>query len=304
MIEELFSWAIVAQTIRISIPYTLAAVGGAFSERSGVVNIALEGILLNGAFAATVGTYWTGSPVAGLALACLAGTLTGLLHAFLCVHGKMDQIISGLAINLLAMGLTKFLLQVIYSSSSNSEPISAFPSFAVSSSGQGFGGLLDTVLGMPFVWITVAVVVGAHLILKKTVFGMRLRAVGEHPQAVETQGVRVRPYRYAGVCLSGLLAGLGGAWLAFHATGFTAGMSNGRGYIALAALIFGKWRPLGAAAACLLFGLAEALQIHLQSLDVGISSHLVQALPFLLTIVALAGVVGRSRAPRALGKPF
>jgi simple sugar transport system permease protein len=154
------------------------------------------------------------------------------------------------------------------------------------------------------VWLTIAAVAASHVFMMNTPWGLRLRSVGEHPLAAQTQGVGVRGMRYFGVCLSGALAGAGGAWLAFHAAGFTAGMSNGRGYIALAALIFGKWKPLNAAAACLLFGLAEAVQIHLQSMEIGIPSQLVQALPFVLTMLALAGAVGRSRAPSALGKPF
>ncbi len=295
------SWVVLAQTVRISIPYVLASAGGAFSERGGVVNIALEGMLLNGAFAAALAAWATGSPAAGIAAACAAGALTALLHAFLCVTARADHIISGLAINLLAAGLTRFLLKAVFDSSANSAPIPAPASFELGIGG-GAGILLDTIAGTPFVWISAASVVASWICLVHTPFGLRLLASGENPRAAEAAGVSVAGIRYSAVCAGGALAGLGGAYLAFHAGCFSAGMSNGRGYIALAALVFGRWHPLGAAAACLLFGFAEALQIGLQGLGSGPAVQLVQALPFMLTMVALAGVVGKSRPPSALGR--
>jgi len=290
----------VAAALRISVPYTLAALGSTFSERGGVINIALEGIMLNGALAYVLGAHWTGNPWAGIAAAVGAGVLTGLVHAVVTVRFGADQITSGLGINLLAAGLTKFVLTQVFDSSSNSSRVVGLPDWDL----FGLARLpaLGPVLATPLVLLTLALVLLGQALLFRSVFGLRLRSVGERPQAAATLGLPVAGYRYAGVLLSGAFAGLAGAWLASEQHSFTDGMTNGRGYIAIAAMIVGKWSPLGAAAACLLFGAAEALQISLQGS--AFPSELLQMLPYLVTMLALAGFIGRAVPPRALGTPY
>jgi ABC-type uncharacterized transport system permease subunit len=289
-----------AATLRISVPYTLAALGSTFSERGGVINIALEGMMLHGALAYTLGAYWTGSPWAGLASAVLAGVLTAWLHAEVTVRFRADQITSGLGINLLAAGLTKFVLSQVFHSSSNSSRVVGLPEWDL----FGLARLpaMGTVLGTPLVLLTVALVLLAQWTLFRTVFGLRLRSVGERPEAAATLGLSVAGLRVAGVLLSGALAGLAGAWLASEQHSFTDGMTGGRGYIALAAMIVGKWSPFGAALACLMFGGAEALQITLQGSR--FPNELLQMLPYLVTMLALAGFIGRAVPPRSDGVPY
>jgi ABC-type uncharacterized transport system permease subunit len=290
----------VAASLRISVPYTLAALGATFSERGGVINIALEGIMLNGALAYVLGAYWTGNAWVGVGAAVLAGIATGLLHALVTVRFRADQITSGLGINLLAAGLTKFVLTQVFGSSSNSSRVVGLPAWHV----PGLSNLpaLGTVLTTPLVLVTLALVLFGQAALFRSVFGLRLRSIGERPEAAATLGLPVGRLRTLGVMISGALAGLSGAWLASEQHSFTDGMTNGRGYIAIAAMIVGKWSPLGAAAACLLFGAAEALQITLQGS--AFPRELLQMLPYLVTMMALAGFIGRAIPPRALGTPY
>jgi general nucleoside transport system permease protein len=290
----------VAASLRISVPYTLAALGATFSERGGVINIALEGIMLNGALAYVLGAHWTGNPWAGIVAAVAAGVVTALAHAVVTVHFRADQITSGLGINLLAAGLTKFVLTQVFDSSSNSSRVVGLPDWDL----FGLSRLpaLGAVLATPLVLLTLLLVLLGQAMLFRSVFGLRLRAIGERPQAAATLGLPVARYRYAGVLISGAFAGLAGAWLASEQHSFTDGMTNGRGYIAIAAMIVGKWSPLGAAAACLLFGAAEALQITLQGS--AFPRELLQMLPYLVTMMALAGFIGRAIPPRALGTPY
>ncbi|HYM80976.1 MAG TPA: ABC transporter permease [Candidatus Limnocylindria bacterium] len=289
-----------AAALRISVPYTLAALGASFSERGGVINIALEGIMLNGALAYVLGAYWTGNPWAGVAAALAAGVATAALHAAITVWLRADQITSGLGINLLAAGLTKFVLTQVFHSSSNSSRVIGLPDWNLFHLGDL--PALGPVLTAPLVMVAVVAVLAGQGFLFRTVFGLRLRSVGEHPEAAATLGLSVAGYRTAGVLISGALAGLAGAWLASEQHSFTDGMTGGRGYIALAAMIVGKWTPFGAAAACLLFGIAEALQITLQG--TGFPSELLQMLPYLVTMFALAGFIGRATPPRRLGVPY
>jgi simple sugar transport system permease protein len=290
----------VAATLRISVPYTLAALGATFSERGGVINIALEGIMLNGALAYVLGAYWTGNAWVGVLTAILAGIATGLLHALVTVRFRADQITSGLGINLLAAGLTKFVLTQVFGSSSNSSRVVGLPSWHV----PGLSDLpaVGAVITTPLVLLTLALVLFGQAALFRSVFGLRLRSIGERPEAAATLGLPVGRYRTLGVMISGALAGLSGAWLASEQHCFTDGMTNGRGYIAIAAMIVGKWSPLGGAAACLLFGAAEALQITLQGS--AFPRELLQMLPYLVTMMALAGFIGRAIPPRALGTPY
>lgn len=277
------------QVLRISGPYALAALGGTFSETGGVVNIALEGILLNGALGAVLVTYWTDSPWLGVLAGIAAGILTAAVHAFASLRYRVDQVVSGLAVNFLATGLCRFVLKLVFNSSSNSARVHGIKPW----------GPLD-----PLIVLLVVIAAASAWGLRKTNFGLHLRAVGEHPKAAETLGIPVLRTRLWGVLLSGALAGLGGVWLAMGQHQFTDGMSGGRGYIALAAVILGQWTALGAVAASLFFGFAESLQILLQTHGIAIPTQFVQMLPYLLTLAAVAGVLGRSRPPAADGIPY
>lgn len=310
---SIFSVALFASTIRAATPLILAALGGIFSERAGVINIALEGIMLTGAFFAMVISYLANQ--AGLpplvcallgALGAMAfGLLIALIHAVISIRYRADQVVSGVAINILAVGLTGFLLQRIFNTSGNSPSV---PNL----SAAPIPGLANIpVLGPiffnqpPIVYLALLAVPIAAFVLFRTPFGLRLRAVGEHPKAADTVGIDVFKLRYLGVALSGLLAGLGGAYLSIGQLNiFAEEMTNGRGFIALAAVIFGKWNPWGALGACLLFGLADAVQISLQNAGVNIPSDFLLMLPYLLTLVALTGFIGRANPPAAAGVPY
>ncbi|MEZ4360287.1 MAG: ABC transporter permease [Kofleriaceae bacterium] len=288
--STLLSLAFLSQVLRITMPYALAAMGGVVSERSGVVNIALEGILLMGAFGAAYGADASGGSIAiALRDGVAAGVATAALYGLAVVTFQADQIVSGVAINMLAYGVTPYLLKALYNSSSNSPTI------------EGFGGhLFDN----PVFWLALLVMAAVHVVVNHTRWGLRVRAVGEHPEAAHTLGVSVNGVRWQAVLASGALAGLGGAWLALSGSGFVAEMSAGRGYIALAAVIMGSWRPLWACAACLLFGFAEALEVNLQLSNLGIPNEITQTFPYVLTMITLAGFIGRSRPPAKLGQPY
>ncbi len=279
---------ILFQVLRLAVPYILTSVGATFSERGGVVNLALEGMMLVGAFGAALGQYWSGSALVGILMALLCGLGVALLFAFVTVTLKADQIVAGIAINMLVMGATRFGLSMFFGSSMNSPRIAGFefPSL-----------LLD-----PLFLAAVASVVVGHLLLFKTPYGLRLRAAGESAESADSAGINVDRMRYSGVLVSGALAALGGAFLVFQQHTFTDNMSAGRGYIALAAMIIGKWSPVGAALASLLFAATESMEIWLQT--GWIPSQLVQSLPYVITLVVLAGFVGRSAAPRDAGTPF
>ena len=282
-----------AQTVRIAIPYLFAAAGGAIAERAGVVSLTLEGFMLGGAFGAVLGAHYTGSAWLGIVSGIAAGLLLGAVHAVASIRFKADQVVVGVAINLFAVGITRFFLQLAFQSSSNSPRVVGF--------GASAGGSSAAFLANPLVWLVLAVMPTMAFVINKTRFGLRVRAVGEHPQAAASVGVPVNRVRYAAVIASGALAALGGVYLALDQHQLTDSMTAGRGFIALAAVIFGRWDPLRAGVACLLFAAAETLQIQLQSAQI-IPSQFVAMIPYVLTIVAVAGVVGRSTPPAALGK--
>jgi simple sugar transport system permease protein len=286
--------ALLAQTIRIAVPYLFAASGGVVAERAGVVSLTLEGFMLAGAFAATLGSHYTGSAWAGVLCGVAAGLLLGLVHAVASIRYRADQIVAGIAINLLAVGLTRFFLNLAFDSSSNSPRV---PGFGVTGRSGGVLGALTN----PLVWLGLLAIPVVAFVIYRTPFGLRVRAAGEKPEAAESLGVRVAPVRYLAVALSGVLAALGGVYLALDQHQFTDQMTAGRGLIALAAVIFGRWDPLRTGLACLLFAAAETLQIQLQGSQ-AIPSQFVAMIPYALTIVALAGVVGRSTPPAALGR--
>jgi simple sugar transport system permease protein len=282
-----------AQTLRIAIPYLFAAAGGALAERAGVVSLTLEGFMLGGAFGAVVGAHYTGSAWVGLVTGVAAGLLLGGVHALCSIRFRADQIVVGVAINLFAVGITRFFLQLAFQSSSNSPRVAGF--------GGASSGSALAFLSNPLVWLGIAVMPALAFVISRTTFGLRVRAVGEHPLAAASVGVPVNTVRYVAVLSSGALAALGGVYLALDQHQFTDSMTAGRGFIALAAVIFGRWDPLRAGLACLLFAAAETLQIRLQGAQL-IPSQFIAMIPYVLTIVAVAGVVGRSIPPSALGK--
>ena len=292
-------------TLQFGALLLLPALGGVISERSGVVNIAMEGMMLTGAYAGVMTTLATHNVIIGVAGAMIAGGLMALVHAIVSINFKANQIVSGIAINIAALGLTNYLL-------------------FIQTGGQGVPSLKDALrlpnlawgplANVPFIgrvlfqqniifYVAVLILLGIQFLLFRTNIGLRIRAVGEHPQAADTAGVNVRLIRYLCVIGSGLLSGLAGAFLALGIAGiFNSNMTAGFGFIALAAMIFGKYTPWGTAGACIIFGLGQALSVRMQ--DSGISASLLSTLPYLLTIVALVGLVGRTTPPAADGIPY
>jgi simple sugar transport system permease protein len=278
------------QMIRIAVPYLFAASGGVIAERSGIISLSLEGYMLTGAFSATLGAHYSGSAWIGLLAGILGGLVFGLIHAVATIRYRADQVVTGIAINLLAIGVTRFYLKLAFASSSNSPRV------------NGFGGNIAMHgFDNPLLWMGLLVAPVLAFVLYRTPFGLRVRAVGEHPAAAESLGIKASGIQYVAVAISGMLAGLGGVFLALDQHQFTDQMTAGRGFIAVAAVIFGRWDPVRAALACLLFAAAETLQIQLQGTQL-IPSQFVEMIPYLLTIIALAGVVGRAVPPAALGK--
>jgi ABC-type uncharacterized transport system permease subunit len=303
--------ALLASTLRFATPLLFAALGGLFSERSGVVNIGLEGMMLMGAFFSVWGADVTGSWQLGVLIGLLSGALMGLLHAFFSVTLRADQIVGGTAINFLALGITGYLFTRIYGEQGTpSEGLSTIPDtslgFLYDVPPDRLGGFLgDAFAGQDWmIWAAFAMVFVTWVAVFKTPSGLRLRSVGEHPRAADTVGINVFLTRYAAVTLSGVLASAGGVYLALgFVNSFEPNQTAGRGFIALAALIFGNWRPFGAAVACLLFGFSSALAKSLQEYSLSVST-LFEAVPYVLTIVAVAGVIGRSTPPAAIGRPY
>jgi simple sugar transport system permease protein len=316
-LEAAFAWGtLLAATLRYATPLTFAALGGIFSERSGVVNIGLEGMMLAGAFFGIWGADKTGNWITGVLIAMLAGGLFGLLHAFFCIHLRADQIVVGTAINFLSLGLTGYLFIQVYGSNGTPSLTSAnwvtgesIPDVTVSSSSNFFAQVFGQLNLM--IWIGIGLVIVTYLFLFRTSLGLRLRACGEHPRAADTVGIDVYKVRYLAVVTSGMLAAMGGAYLSVGFThSFNQNMTAGRGFIALAAVIFGKWRPFGAFGAALLFGFSTALAYTIPpaysdtASSVLRSGSLFQALPYVLTLIAVAGVIGRSIPPAADGRPY
>jgi general nucleoside transport system permease protein len=279
--ELLFQW------LRIAAPYLCAAAGGVLSERAGVIALTLEGYLLAGAFGTAMGALATGSPWLGVATGVAAAAAVAALHAGATLRFKADQVVTGVALNLLVDGATTFILRRVYDSSANSPRL------------EGFGGGWS--LGSPVGWLALAILPVLWWLLFRTRFGLRVRAVGETPEAASSAGVSVARVRWLAVLGSGALAGLGGAYLALDQHKFSTGMTAGRGFIALAAVIFGRWEPTRTAVACLLFAGAETLQIRLQG-TAALPSQFTEMIPYALTILALATFAGRAAAPAALGK--
>lgn len=294
------SLTMLAETLRISAPYVCAAMGGIWAEKSGVVQIGLEGVLLTSAFTGVAVAHATGSAAAGLCAGVLAGALLSLGHALLVERAKVHAIVSGIALNLLAFAMTRLALRGLYDSASNSPGIEGFRFGPV---GAGGAALLGRVFADPVTLLAVAITVATPWVLHRTRFGLRVRAAGENPAAVASLGLSVTRIRCLALLVSGAACGLGGVHLAFDQHRFESGMSNGRGFIALAAVVVSGWRAGRAAAACLAFGALEALQIVLQDRLRGFrGGDLVQLLPYVATLVVLGFAAGRGSAPRGLGK--
>ncbi|BAZ71139.1 MAG: ABC transporter permease [Pelatocladus maniniholoensis HA4357-MV3] len=303
MTNDFFSDYLVA-SLRLATPLAFAALGGMYSERSGVLNIALEGMLLTGAFTSASATFYTHNPWIGIFAALISGAMVGLLHAFLCVSLYVNQLVSGLAINLVAAGLTSFLARLAFDSSSTQRLVGIEP---IIIPGLANLPLLGTLLFQQniFVYLLFILVILSTYILFHTSFGLTLRAVGEYPKAAETSGISVQRVRYLAVVFGGCLVSLGGAYLSLvQVRYFAEGMSAGKGFIAIAALIFGRWHPYGSAFACFLFGATEALQLRIQALGVNVPYQFLVMLPYAIALFALVSNKTKSTPPAALGAPY
>lgn len=305
LLTSAFLIGFLSSAVRMATSILYAALGEMFSERAGVLNIGLEGVMLGGAFAAFMGASLSGSPWLGALAGLLIGLLLGLIHAFTSITLKVDQIVIGMAINIIVLGVTSYMNRVLYGLSFAPPQVKAFEVVPVPGLSQLplVGPILfqQTLL----VYLALLLVPLSWFIMFRTTWGLKVRAVGEHPRAADSLGVNVGRVRYAAVLTNGALAGLGGAFLCLGQLNlFVDGLTAGRGFIALAAVIFGKWNPFGALAAALLFGAADALQFRLQTLGTDIPYRLLLMLPYVLTIVALVGVVGRVGAPAGLGTPY
>jgi general nucleoside transport system permease protein len=302
-LETVFDTTLIAQTFGFATPLVFGAIAGMFAERSGVINIGLEGMMLMGAYFGLFGSDKGGTWIVGLLVGMASGGLLALVYAYFAIHLRADQIVGGTAVNFLAFGITGYFFQQTYNGQVTGNP-SLLPNVHIA----GLGHFLEGSIGNLSIltWASFALVIIAYVVLFKTPVGLRLRACGEHPRAADTVGINVYLVRYCCVVLSGLLVAIGGVYLTLGPEGngtFIPGITSGRGFIALAAMIFGNWRPAGAFAAALLFGFSSALALKLQVYS-GQAATLFQVLPYVLTLVAVAGVIGRTVPPAAEGKPY
>ena len=306
-------------TLRVATPLILCAMAGLFSERSGIIDISLEGKMLMSAFAAASMAALTGSPLLGLAGGILVSVALSLIHGFACITHKGNQVISGLAINILASGLTVTLGIALFAQGGQTPFLNKserFTDIALPFAEQAehvpvLGTIYKEIISGHnlLVWVALFSVIFTGYVVFRTAFGLRLRAVGEKPEAVDSAGVSVSGLRFQAVIIAGVLCGIAGTYLSTaHGAGFIREMAAGKGYIALAALIFGKWRPVPALLACLMFGFMEALAARLQGVEIPvigyISTDLILVLPYLLTVILLAGFIGKASPPRSIGVPY
>jgi general nucleoside transport system permease protein len=303
-LDQVFTASLIASMLVFATPLTFAAIGGMFSERSGVVNIGLEGMMLMGAFWGIWGANKTDSWELGVLIAMASGGLLALVHAFFAIHLRADQIVGGTAVNFLALGITGYFFVQLYHGENVPTGIPQIPTVNLAKSGShsfwanSFGHL------NLMIWVAIILVPLSYVVMFKTPVGLRIRACGEHPRAADTVGINVYLVRYLSVVLSGMLAAAGGAYLTVgYLNTFNENVTAGRGFIALAALIFGNWRPFGAFGAALLFGFSTALAFRLPVYSES-AATLFQALPYVLTLIAVAGVIGRTVPPAAVGRPY
>lgn len=291
--------AVLASTLRYAVPLILGALCGIFCERAGIVNIGIEGQMLLSAFTSYMTNAWTGNLALSLFVGMVTGSIMGLFLAFLSIKLKLNQVIGGTVINILAAGITGYFYQVGTTTKGKfaSIPLGPLADIPI------IGPLLFN--NPPITYIAIVLVIISQIVLFNTRWGLRTRAVGEHPRAADTLGVDVFKIRYVNVLIGGIMAGLAGAFLTLEGVGlFERGMTNGRGFIALAVMIFGKWNPISSALAALFFGFANAMQTQLQFMGIQIAHQFVGMIPYLLTIIVVSGFVGRSRAPAAEGIPY
>jgi ABC-type uncharacterized transport system permease subunit len=303
-LDQVFTASLIASMLVFATPLTFAAIGGMFSERSGVVNIGLEGMMLMGAFWGIWGADKTGSWFLGILIAMASGGLLALVHAFFAIQLRADQIVGGTAVNFLALGITGYFFVQLYHGENVPTGISQIPdvNLAKSSSHSFFASSFGHLNLM--IWLAILLVPLSYVVMFKTPIGLRIRACGEHPRAADTVGINVYVVRYLSVVLSGILAAMGGAYLTVgYLNTYNENVTAGRGFIALAALIFGNWRPFGAFGAALLFGFSTALAFRLPVYSEN-AATLFQALPYVLTLIAVAGVIGRTVPPAAVGRPY
>jgi general nucleoside transport system permease protein len=311
-LDQVVVWsALGAATLRYATPLTYAAIGGLFCERSGVINVALEGMLLTGAFFGIWGAIWAqpwaGSAawLVGVGAAALAGIVLATIHAIWSIHLKVDQIISGFALNFLALGVTGYLFIDKYGDSGTPGNVPGIPDIHIHFLQNWY--FIGPIVGQLnlMIWLSFLLLIGTYILVFRTPYGLRLRSVGEHPRAADTVGISVYKIRYIAVIASGGIAAMGGAYLSIgFVHSFNENMTSGTGFIGLAALIFGKWRPFPTWGATLLFGFSSALADRLPSAYGNQWGTLFQALPYLLTLIAVAGVIGRSIGPAASGRPY
>jgi ABC-type uncharacterized transport system permease subunit len=300
VIESILTYTFFMQVFRMFTPYYLGASAANFSERSGVVNIAIEGFMIISAFSYAAITISTQNPMIGLLGGLLTGTLFSLFFSLFTIKLKINQIVIGVGFNLLMAGLAKFLMLLFFQSSSNTPGFPRIPRLPLLKSIPMLGDLA----GDSIIIFAILLLFISQIVLFKTKFGLRLRSVGENPEASETLGIKVRMYKLGGVVICGILASLGGIWLASNQGSFSDGMIAGRGYIAIAAMIIGKWKPINIFFACLMFAFFESLEIALQISGSGIPSQFVQMLPYLITVLVLIGFVGKTKPPAADGIPY
>lgn len=299
-ISQILSLTFIAQVFRLFTPYYLGANASNFSERSGVINIAIEGFMIISALGYAIFTVTSGSTLVGFCSAIMVGVLFSLLYALFVVKLKINQIVAGVGFNLLMAGLAKFLIVFLYQSSSNTPRFESLPNIPLIVDIPYIGKVFSDYI----ILFSFALLYLSNLILFKTKFGLRLRSAGENPEAGESLGIKVRMYKLYGVLICGLLASLGGIWLASNQNSFSDGMIAGRGYIAIAAMIIGKWKPVNIFFACIMFAFFEALEIALQISGTFIPSQIVQMLPYLITILVLIGFIGKTKPPAADGIPY
>jgi ABC-type uncharacterized transport system permease subunit len=303
--SEIWDQQLVSSAIHLATPLIFAALGGLICERAGVINIALEGQMLFGAFVGVAVTWWTGSPFVGLLAALAFGAVLGLLHGWFSITLGANQIVAATAVNLLAVGVTAALIPAIWGQPGASPSVDRFR--ALHPPGVAHIPLVGHVVAdlSALDWVALVLAPVLWFALYRLPFGLRLRACGESPLSAESVGVDVIRTRYVATTLSGMLAALGGVYLSLVQVGvFQRGMTNGRGFLALGALIFGKWKPMRVLGACALFGFADAFQVRAQTVGLGLPTELLLALPYVVALLALATFVGRSSAPAAIGKPY
>ncbi|MEL7610414.1 MAG: ABC transporter permease [Bacillota bacterium] len=291
--------------VRTAMPILLAALGLVYSERAGVVNIGVEGIMLIGALASFAGSFFLGNAWAGMAVAMLCGLLIGLVFAFLVVTVKANQTVIGMALNIFGSGLTITLNRIIFGINASPPPVDSYSNVPVPVLSKI--PMLGDILFNHNVWVYIAIgiLIVAHVVLFKTELGLRIRAVGENPKACDTLGISVSRIRYGTVLYSCAMCGLAGGYMSLAQLNFfIEGMVSGRGFIALAAVVFGKWKPLGILMAVLVFGAGEAIQFKLAAAQNSIPFQFTQMIPYVLTILALIGLVGKSQGPAASGRPY